>query len=680
MTRTVLLSIVLAFFLTSSAFAKPGATGVKPYNFKDFINTKWVKDPQVSPDGKKVAFVIESKNLKENTITSAVWMLDIATKSLKQFTSGNKKDSHPRWSPDGRKIAFSSSRDGESQIWVIPSQGGEAKKITDLKAGGWDPEWSLSGNKILFLSEMYLGCNSEEENRKMAEEKEKSKVKAQLITELPYRVFDHWRENKRSHLFVIPEDGGKATDLTPGKYDIPPIDLGGSKDYEFSPDGKEVAYVTNIDPNLAWSTNNDVFTVPAQGGNPSKISQSKGCDSNPRYSPDGKYLAYTSMERAGFEADRRDIILYDRTTKKASNLTKALDRTIDDLIWSNDSKTIYFTAEDKGYKSIFKVDIATKKILTLTEKTNNSSISLTPDGKNIVFCRDSMTRPPEIYLLDTRTCKSQQITFINKSTFSNIDMNPPEEFWFKAKDGIMIQGFLVKPPAFDRSKKYPLVYLIHGGPQSSWGDDFHPRWNTELFAAEGYVVASINFRGSTGFGQQFTDLISKDWGGMPYQDVMSGVDYLLETYPYIDKDRLCAVGASYGGYMINWILGHTDRFKTTICHSGVFNLASKYGTTEELWFPEWEIGGTPYDNMENYQKWSPVNYVRNFKTPCLVIHGEQDYRVTVSEGMQLFTALKRKNIPSEFLYFPDECHFIRKPQNLEIWYKTMFDWMKHWLK
>jgi len=675
--HAVIIVLFLAM-LTGQAWAVPAGQHI--YTFDDFINVKWVKDPQISPDGSKAAFVVERKLLKENALRNSLMLIDLKTKKVTPLTSGTSSDSRPRWSPDGSTIAFNSNRDGKSQIWLLPMTGGEARKLTNMPIGASDAEWSPDGKQLLFLSEAYPDCATIQENEKKLKESEQSPSKAQLISDIPYRVFDHWREGRRSHLYIVSVNGGAPKDLTPGNFDIPPVDLGGSRDYCFSPDGKEVCYVTNTDDNLAWSTNNDLFTVPAAGGKAVRLTDSKACDCNPRYSPDGKYIAYTAMKRPGFEADRRVVTLIERSTGKKTPLTDSLDRTIDDLEWTPDSRSIICSAEDLGYKAFYRADISNRSIRKLTEKTYNSDLRVTPDGKKLVFRRESMTRPPELFIMDLSTRATSELTTINSEEFSKIAMNPAEEFSFKAEDGLDIHGFIVKPPDFDPGKKYPLVYLIHGGPQGTWSDDFHQRWNTELFAAPGYVVAAINFRGSQGYGQSFTDQVSKNWGGMPYKDVMSGIDHIVKTCPYVDSTRLSAAGASYGGFMINWIMGHTDRFRTVICHSGVFNTISEYGTTEELWFPEWEFGGTPYDSRENYEKWNPVNHVKNFKTPCLVIHGEQDYRVPVSEGMQLFTALKRNNVPSKFLYFPDECHFIRKPQNLKVWFRTMLEWLDEWLK
>ncbi len=678
MRELAFLAVLVAAIFTLKASGSC-AEETKRYTFEHFINVKWVKDPQLSPNGKKILFTLEQRDLKENKTKSSLWTVDVANSELKKMTDENGRALEGRWSPDGKYIAFTSIAEGDSQIWLMTSSGTKQQKITDLANGANGPSWSPNSKQLLFISSVYGGCKTEEENKKKKNELEKSKVKARLIEDLPYLVFDHWRDNKYSHLFVMNISDCKPVDLTPGNFDVPPIDLGGKTDYAFSPDGKEVCFVTNKDKNLAWSTNNDLFTVNLEDKSTKQITTNQANDCGVVYSPDGKYIAYTAMERPGFEADRRVIHLYDRKEGKNTAVSQSLDRSVSEFAWTPDSKSIIFTAEDEGYSSVYDLNIENGAIKQLTRKTFNDSINVSKSGTSVYIRRQSMIRPPELMEINRGDDGVKGLTNIN-ANFANIEMQKPEEFWFTASDGQKVQGFILKPHGFSKDKKYPLVYLIHGGPQGAWSDDFHQRWNTELFAAQGYAVAAVNFRGSNGYGQRFTDGVSKNWGGRPYEDLMEGIDFIIENYSFVNENKMAAVGASYGGYMVNWIMGHTNRFKCAVCLSGVFNTVSEYGTTEELWFPEWEFGGTPYKNRELYEKWNPVNFVNNFQTPCLVIHGEEDYRVPVSEGKQLFTALRRNNVPAQFLYFPDECHFIRKPQNMQLWYKTMNNWFAKWFK
>jgi dipeptidyl aminopeptidase/acylaminoacyl peptidase len=643
--------------------------------FEDFINFGRVTDPQISPDGKIIAFVVTCQLKEENKSTSNIYLVPVSGGEIHQLTNAKGQNNNPRWMPDAKIIAFISTRDGESQIWTIPVTGGEAKKVSHMATEAADLIISPNGKWFAFTSDVYPDCSDEDCNAKRLKEAEKSKVKAKIFTTLPYRVWNYWKDGKRSHLFVMTSTGGKAIDVTLGDFDVPPIDLGGYWDYAFSPDSKEIAFTKNPDTLVAISTNNDIYTVPVEGGKEKKITENPANDSQPIYSPNGKYIAYRMMRRVGFEADRWELVLYERVTAKFVNLTETFDYSVKDVVWSPDSKSLFFNADDKGNVSIFKVSVNEKKPAAILTNGWNSRLAVTPDGKTIVITRESASMPAELFRIDHDGKNLKQITFINRDRTTELEMNALENFWFEGAGGIKVQGFLLKPPFFDVAKKFPVIFLVHGGPQSQWGDDFHYRWNSQMFASRGYVVVMINPRGSTGYGQKFTDEISKDWGGKVYEDLMKGLDYIIKTYPFIDGNRVASAGASYGGYMMNWILGHTDRFRCLVSHDGIFNPANTYGTTEELWFIEWEFGGTPYKNPELFKKWSPMEFAQNFKTPTLVIHGQQDYRLDVSEGFQLFTALQRQGVKSKMLYFPDEYHFVVKPLNVELWYKTVLDWI-----
>ena len=666
-----LLIFLVAFLFTIITYAQPK----RAITFDDLISFGRVSDPQISQDGKTVAFVVTWQLKEENKSTSNIYLVDIIGGDVRQLTNAKGGNNSPRWMPDGKTIAFISTRDGESQIWTISVSGGEAKKVSHIATEASGLIVSPDGKWFAFSSNVYPECLDEDCNAKRLEALEKSKVKAKIFTTLPYRVWNSWKNGKRSHLFIMPSNGGKATDVTPGEFDTPPIDLGGNWDYTFSPDSKEIAFTKNPDTLIAVSTNNEIYIVPVTGGTPKNISNNPANDSQPLYSPDGKYIAYRMMRRAGFEADRRELVLYERASGKLVNLTETFDYSVNNVVWSPDSKSIYFNADDKGNVSIFKVTVTDKKIKTIFDKGFNTSLRLTPDGKMLVFTEETTKTPTELFRMDIDGKGLKQITSINAEKISQLEMNSLENFWFDGAGGTRVQGFILKPPFFSIKNKYPLIFLVHGGPQGQWGDEFHYRWNAQMFASRGYVVVMINPRGSTGYGQKFTDEISKDWGGKVYEDLMNGLDYVLKTYSFIDGNRMAAAGASYGGYMMNWILGHTNRFRCIVSHDGVFNPASAYGTTEELWFNEWEFGGTPYKNPELYKKWSPMEFAQNFKTPTLVIHGQQDYRLDVSEGFQLFTALQRQGVKSKMLYFPDEFHFVSKPQNAELWYKTVLDWI-----
>lgn len=641
----------------------------------DLLSFGRISDPQISPDGKTVAFVVKWQLKEENKSTSDIYLVPIDGGEVKRLTNAKVKNTNPRWMPDRKTIVFLSTRDGKSQICTIPVRGGDVKETSRISTEVSQLIVSPDGKWFAFSFNIYPDCPDDECNAKKAEAVEKSKVKAKIFTTLPYRVWDSWKGGKRSHLFVMPSGGGKAVDRTPGEFDTPPIDLGGNWDYDFSPDSKEIAFTRNPDSIVAISTNNEICIVPVEGGTPKNITENPANDSQPLYSPDGKYIAYRMMRRAGFEADKRELVLYERATGTRTSLTEKFDYSVNDVVWFPDSKSLYFNAADKGNVSIFKVTVNDKKITTILDKGANMSPQLTPDGKTIILAKESITLPTELFKIDADGKNLKQLTFINAKLIAHLEMNGLEDFWFEGAAGTRVQGFLLKPPFFTAEKKYPIIFLVHGGPQGEWGDEFHYRWNAQMFASRGYVVIMINPRGSTGYGQKFTDEISKDWGGKVFEDLMKGLDYALRVFPFIDSKRIAAAGASYGGYMMNWFLGHTNRFKCIVSHDGMFDPASAYGTTEELWFNEWEFGGTPYENPELYRKWSPKEFAKNFKTPTLVIHSQLDYRLDVSEGFQLFTALQRQGVKSKMLYFPDENHFVSKPQNAELWYKTVLDWI-----
>lgn len=677
--RQQCLKIATTLVLILLSAAPTWAEGPAPLTVDDLLSVRRVSDPQLSPDGRHVAYVVTVIDKDKNTRNSDIWLVPITGGEPKQLTASEKSDDRPRWSPDGRKIAFVSERDGESQIWVIDVGGGEARKITNISTGASGVIWSPDGKSLAFVSDVYPDCPTDECNKKRDEERAKSQVKAKIFDRLLFRHWNAWKEGKRSHLFVVPAEGGEARDLTPGDHDVPPFSLGGPDDYAFSPDGSEICFARKDSKDEALHTNSDLFIVPVAGGEPKRITTNPGADNSPLYSPDGRYIAYRAQLRAGYEADRWRLMLYDRQSGRHLNLTESFDRWVDEFVWSPDSRKIYFTAADQAYSPIYVISIADGKLQKLIDKSYNSDIKISPDGKTLVFARQSMSRPVEIYSARSDGSGVAQLTRTNDALLANIKMGQVEYHWYEGAGGAKVQAWIVKPPDFDPAKKYPMLLVIHGGPQSVWPDMFHYRWNAQVFAGAGYVVLLPNPRASPGFGQQFIDEINADWGGKVYEDLMRAVDYAVGL-GYVDEERIGAAGGSYGGYMVNWIAGHTDRFKALLSHAGVFNLISMYGATEELWFPEWEFRGTPWTNREVYERWSPHNFVQNFKTPCLVIHGELDFRVPVAEGFQMFTALQRMKVPSKMLYFPDEGHWILKPQNSALWYRTFIEWFDSYLK
>ncbi|MBI1854069.1 MAG: S9 family peptidase [Planctomycetes bacterium] len=677
--RFVAISI-LALGIAGIATSAP-RPGARPFAIDDLFQLQRVGDPQLSPDGKTVAYVVTTTDKAKNSRNSDVWLVPVAGGTPRRLTSSEKADDTPRWSPDGKTIAFVSTRDGSSQIWAIDVTGGEARKVTSIATEASGVAWSPDGKWLAFTSDVYPDCPTEAANKKRLDEVEASKVKARLLDGLLYRHWNAWKDGKRSHVFVVPVAGGAARDLTPGDADAPPFSLGGPAPFAFSPDGQEICFERGPDHEEAVSTNTDLFTVPVNGGEATRVSANGGADASPVYSPDGRFIAYRAQTTPGFEADRWRLMLFDRKAKTAKEvLSSSFDRSVGSITWSPDNARLFLGVEDQGRHVVYSLptDGSTAPTPVLTNHSSDD-VEITPDQKTLVFTRQGFNAPVEIWRANADGTNEVALTRTNESLLGQIDMRPAEEVRFPGADGTPVQAWLMKPPSFDPSRKYPLLVLIHGGPQGAWDDAFSYRWNPEPFAAAGYVVLMPNPRGSTGFGQEFTNQISGDWGGRVYEDIMRAVDHVL-SLGFVDDQRMGAAGGSYGGYMVNWILGHTDRFKCLLSHAGVFNLTSMYGVTEELWFPEWEFKGRPWTSPELYEKWSPHRFVQNFKTPTLVTHGELDYRVPIGEGFQLFTSLQRMGVKSKMLYFPDEGHWILKPQNSERWYETAIGWFDQWLK
>jgi dipeptidyl aminopeptidase/acylaminoacyl peptidase len=652
----------------------------RQFTINDLLKVRRVGDPQLSPDGRMIAYTITDIDKTANRGISQIYLVPVTGGEPKLLGSGLRSNS-PRWSPDGKKIAYLSG----GQIWTIDVASGETKKITNISTGAGDPVWSPDGRMLAFVSDVYPDCTTDDCNRQRDQAAEESKVKAKTTERLLFRHWNAWKDNKRTHVFVVSVDNGDTTDLTPGDWDAPPFSLGGPTDYAFAPDSKKLAFVRNTDKVEAISTNNDVFIVPVTGGEATRITGTNmGADSSPVFSPDGRYMAYRSQARAGFEADIWKLMLYDRESGKTRVLGDKYDFQVDSFTFSPDSQKIYFTAGERGLAPVYSLSISSGQMTKIIAEGSNDGVQVSSDGKTLIFTRSSSTMPTEVFRANADGSGVTQITHTNETLLSGFALKPIESVTWKGAGGTSIHGFIAKPANFTPTRKWPLVVLIHGGPQSAWNDNWGYRWNPQVFASAGYVVFMPNPRGSTGYGQKFIDEISGDWGGKAYTDIMNGVAEVISANGFIDKDRIGAAGASYGGYMINWIEGHnTDKrfqFKVLVSHDGVYNLTSMYGATEELWFTDWEFKGTPWTNPAMYEKWSPHMFVKNFKTPMLIIHGELDYRVPVGEGLQLFTALQRMGVESKLLYFPDEGHWVLKPQNSEFWYNNVLGWLGKYLK
>lgn len=654
-------------------------------NVHDLLSLQRISDPRISPDGSLVTYTVSTPDREANRLARNLWIVPTAGGKPRQLTTSGK-DGGARWSPDGKRLAFVSTRGGTQQVYLIALVGGEASPLTSLSGGADNIVWSPDGASLAFTSKVFPDCKDDECNAKRVKAQEDSKVKARAYDRLLYRHWTEWSDGRRSHLFVVPLAGGTPKDLTPGAdYDIPPVQREGPHPIAFSPDGKEIAFVAVTDPVEATSTNGDIFTVAADGSttSPKRLTSEPGFDGAPAYSPDGRTLAFRSQARAGLESDRWRLMRYDRASATTTEVTPDFDRSVEALAWSPDSSTLYFNGEDRTYEPIFSVPAAGGTPRSLTPESHNSEWTLSADGKTFLMARSSQSAPADLIASAVDGSKTTVLTHHNKELLDKLDLGSAEHFTFTGAGGADIHAMLLRPPAFDPSKKYPVVMILHGGPETMFGDTWSYRWNTQMFAGRGYAVLMINRHGSTGFGQAFTNAILDDWGGNPYEDLMKGLDAALAKYPFLDGTRVAAAGGSYGGYMVDWMASQSKgRFKALVSHAGVYDITSKYGTTEELWFPEAEFKGTPWTSREAYERWSPHLRAADFgqyKTPTLVIAGELDFRVSYTQSLEFFTALQREGVPSRLIVFPDEGHWILKPENSAYWYQEVLAWIRKYL-
>jgi dipeptidyl aminopeptidase/acylaminoacyl peptidase len=569
-------------------------------------------------------------------------------------------------------------------VWRLPLEGGEARQVTklplDVDALGLSPD----GQTIVFASEVFVDCDTLECTAKRVEEHGKKKSTAKVYDSLMFRHWDTWKDGRRAHLFAQKVSGGPVVNLQKKQNaDCPTRPFGGTEDFTVSPDGKTVVYVArDAGREEAWSTDLDLFSVPLDGAKaPTKLTVgNRATDAIPVFSPDGKSLAYVAMSRPKFEADKQRVMVRDVASGKERSLTDAWDRSASSLAWSKDGKTLYVTADELGQHGVFAVDAASGQVTKVINDGTVSQVEVT--GTGLVVGQDSLLSATEVYSLAFDGKGGlKKVTDVNAAAFASFSLGAPEQFSFKGWNGETVYGYAVKPVGFDPKKKYPLAFLIHGGPQGSFGNHWHYRWNPQSYAARGYMAVMIDFHGSTGYGQAFTDAISGDWGGKPLEDLQKGLAAALEKYPAIDKAKMCALGASYGGYMVNWIAGNwSEPWKCLVSHDGNLDERFAYFDTEELWFPEWEHGGPPWENPAGYAMHNPIDHVAKWKTPMLVVHGGKDFRVVETHGMSTFTALQRKGIPSKFLYFPDENHWVLKPHNSIVWHETVLGWLDQWTK
>ena len=650
------------------------------FTIEDYYRVRALDDIHVSPDGKTVAFVVTTNDLPHANSTKHIWLMDADGKNARQFTDGDKNDTSPIFSPDGKWIAFTSSRDGDDNLYLIPIGGGEARRLTHVSTGASDPLWSPDGKWIAFSSDVYPECGADDAcNKKISERWAKGPLHAHMSDGLLYRHWTEWKDGTRTHIFLADASTGTVRDMTPGDFDSPPFSLGGPQEYDFSPDSKELAFDSNHDRDPSSSTNSDVWIVSlANGAKARNITESNPAfDGNPRYSPDGKYIAYRLQKQPGYESDLFRLAVYDRASGKSRVLTESFQDWVEDFYWAADSKSLYFSAPVKGNQPIYQVALDSGTVQPLLTDHAIKAFALTSDDARLFYIRSSVGEPPEVFAAELNNgtaAAPQRLSHFNEQVSSDADIRPAEIAWVPGAGGAKIEVFIVKPHDFDPSKKYPVILNVHGGPQQQWADSFRGDW--QVYPGAGYVVAFANPHGSNGYGQDFTAEISGDWGGEAFEDLMKVTDELARL-PYVDRDRMGAMGWSYGGYMIDWFEGHTDRFKAIASMMGVFDLRSMYGATEESWFPEWDLKGRPW-NSPQYEKFSPSYYVQNFKMPCLVISGERDYRVPYTQSLQFFTSLQKMNVPSRLIIYSNAGHW-PSWYEMALYYTAHLEWFHKYL-
>jgi dipeptidyl aminopeptidase/acylaminoacyl peptidase len=674
-------------FAASVLAVAAGASGLaaagRAMTIADLITAVRVTEPALSPDGQAVAFVRTTTNAETGKRNADIWVVPSnGASSSKLLIGGESSELTPTYAPDGKRLAFISTRAGAPQVFLAAADGSSPKQITTLAMGVQAPlVFSPDGLRVAFVSDVYPECPDEACNARRAAEAEKNPVKVHHVKRLLFRHWSDWREELRHHVFVTDIESGRTADLTPGDFDSPPF-FNEDNGISFSPDGKQLAFVSNREGGdaEAWTTNHDVWLVPVAGGAAKKLTASnKAADMQPVWAPDGQKIVLRSQRRPGFESDRWYLDVVDVASGQRQTIFESPDLSVENVKFTPGGRSLLFTARDRGVVNIYSVGYPSGAPKLATKVGGVAGLEA---GRNFaIVAKNTMISPTDLFRVSLTGENVQQLTRENQSWLQDMAFTPPESLTVAGAAGAQVQYWLLKPPNFDATKKYPVVFLIHGGPQGAWEDAWSSRWNPALWAAQGWVIAAPNPRGSTGFGQKFVDEISQDWGGKVMGDINAVVDVVAKQ-PYVDPQRMGIAGASYGGYAVNWIIGHTNRFKAAVTHDGVYNLESMMGATEELWFPEWEMGGVAWSATarENIAKWSPHRFAPQIKTPTLVITNELDYRVPVDQGIQLFTALRRQNVPSEMLIFPDEGHWVLKALNSKYWHEQVFGWMKRWLE
>jgi len=667
--------IIIMLALSTFIFAAEKA----PFSIDALYKLKKAADPQISPNGKKILFTVTSYNLEEGSSNSDIYVMNSDGKNLQRLTSNTGADYHPRWAPDGKKFLFLSSRHNGVQIWEMPAAGGEPVQLTDFYTEAADAEWAGNSGNIIFSSTVFPECEADQDcNKEILEDMENGPLQAHMADELLFRHWDSYKDGRRTHLILFNTKEKTYTDITPGDYDSPAHN--GS--FSISPDGSKVCVESNRGDFEAETTNKDLILIDIQTRQAGNLTRdNEAYDGQPVFSPDGRYIAYQQQKIEGYESDLLRLAVYDVKKGSSRTLTEDFDAWTENYTWGPKSKYVYFRAHQKGHFPIHRIDVKSGKMAEVVDVKTPNEFVVDPDGKWLAISRRTIKDPNEIVKAKiegkSKGKKAVRLTFFNKAVEDSVDIRPAEELWIPSpKTGKKIHTYIIKPHNFDPGKKYPLILNIHGGPQYQWYDGFRGDW--QVYPGAGYVVAFPNPHGSSGYGQEFTRAISEDYTGKVYDDILAVTDSLANL-GYIDDNRMGAMGWSWGGYMMMWLEGQDNRFKTLVSMMGIFNLTSKYGATEELWFPEFDNGGAPWENREYYQKNSPHMYVENFKTPCLVITGEKDYRVSYTQSLEFFTALQKMRVPSRLIIFKNDGHWPDTIKSMPFYYNAHLDWFHKYL-
>lgn len=679
-----------ALLLAASPLAMADGRG---FTVEDMVKMERVGSPALSPDGGMLVYTVRATDMDKNRGRTDLWMLNlrdvnaVPTKLTNTGTAAEGNNTNPAWSAKGDAIYFVSTRSGSGQVWRL-ALGGMPSKVTDLPLDVESFKVSPTDNRIAMAIEVFRDCADLACTKDRLEAKSKNKATGMIHDKLFIRHWDTWADGRRNVLFSAPLDAMHVAAGTPVSLsgsleaDVHSKPDGDQEDYDFTPDGNSIVFSARVAGKTeAWSTNFDLFAVPAAGGvAPINLTaENKAWDAKPTFSPDGKTLAYLAMKHPGFEADRFQIMLVDVRTGKKRMLADKWDRSASNLIWTQDGKSLTTSAFDLGQLRVFSINVADGAVTALTDKGSVSSYTI--GGASMVIAQANLASSAQLFSAQLGQKNWKQLTNFNTQALADVRFGEYEQFSYAGAKGEKVYGYVMKPWNAKAGEKYPVAFIVHGGPQGSFANNWSYRWNPQVYAGAGYGVVFIDFHGSLGYGQGFTDSISQDWGGKPLQDLQLGMAAATKKFAWLDGKNACALGASYGGFMMNWIAGKwNDGFKCIVNHAGVFDTRAMYYSTEELWFNEWENGGTYYDVPAKHEKFNPVNYVKNWKTPMLVTQGEKDFRIPSTQSFAAFTALQRQGIDSQLLTFPDENHHILKPANSLLWHHTVLDWMGTYLK